>query len=56
VPQFDAVPEARIGWFEGRAENVATVRADDRFALDPGTSAPGPRPRRRGPPARRRAG
>jgi tRNA-Thr(GGU) m(6)t(6)A37 methyltransferase TsaA len=44
VPQFDAVPEgdARIGWFEGRAEKIATIRADDRFALDPETASPVP--------------
>ncbi len=31
VPLFDAVPEARPGWFAGRAELIDTVRSDDRF-------------------------
>jgi tRNA (Thr-GGU) A37 N-methylase len=31
VPEFDHVPGARIGWFEGRSGRVHAVRADDRF-------------------------
>jgi tRNA-Thr(GGU) m(6)t(6)A37 methyltransferase TsaA len=31
VPLFDAVPDARPGWFAGRAELIDTVRSDDRF-------------------------
>lgn len=44
VPHFDAAPDVRTGWFEGRAERIATVRSDDRFAQDP--EAAGQRPRR----------
>jgi tRNA-Thr(GGU) m(6)t(6)A37 methyltransferase TsaA len=32
VPPFDDRPGARYGWFEQRAENVHSVRADARFA------------------------
>jgi tRNA-Thr(GGU) m(6)t(6)A37 methyltransferase TsaA len=45
VSQFDSAPGAEIGWFKGRAEHIATVRADDRFAGDPETM-PRTRPRR----------
>ena len=38
VPPFDERPDARYGWFEQRAQNVHTVRADARFA-DPGATA-----------------
>jgi len=31
VPEFDDRADARIGWFEGRVEDVADVRADGRF-------------------------
>jgi tRNA-Thr(GGU) m(6)t(6)A37 methyltransferase TsaA len=31
VPAFDDRAGARIGWFEGKAERVHEVRADDRF-------------------------
>lgn len=31
VPQFDAVENVRIGWFEGRLEQIAAVRSDKRF-------------------------
>ena len=40
VPLFDRVEDARIGWFEGRAERIATVRADERFATDPQSVGP----------------
>lgn len=42
VPQFDSAPDGdvRIGWFEGRAEKIATIRTDDRFALDPEATPP----------------
>ena len=43
VPLFDHVEDARIGWFEGRADRIATVRTDDRFATDPETARPGRR-------------
>jgi tRNA (adenine37-N6)-methyltransferase len=43
VPLFDHVEDARIGWFEGRADRIATVRTDDRFATDPETAGPGRR-------------
>jgi tRNA-Thr(GGU) m(6)t(6)A37 methyltransferase TsaA len=32
VPAFDAPPAERIGWYAGRLDDVATARADDRFA------------------------
>jgi tRNA (adenine37-N6)-methyltransferase len=32
VPPFDDRADARYGWFEQRAQNVHTVRADARFA------------------------
>ena len=44
VPHFDAGEDVRAGWFEGRAERIATVRSDDRFARDP--EATGQRSRR----------
>ena len=44
VPHFDAADDVRTGWFEGRAERIATVRSDDRFARDP--EAAGQRSRR----------
>jgi tRNA-Thr(GGU) m(6)t(6)A37 methyltransferase TsaA len=31
VPEFDAVQAERIGWFEGKAAHVHSVRADGRF-------------------------
>ena len=31
VPEFDACPASRCGWFETVAKNVMTVRSDDRF-------------------------
>lgn len=31
VPAFDARPADRIGWYAGNLENVARVRADERF-------------------------
>ncbi len=31
VPEFDACPASRCGWFEAVAKNVRTVRSDDRF-------------------------
>jgi tRNA (adenine37-N6)-methyltransferase len=37
VPPFDDRADARYGWFEQRAQNVHTVRADARFA-EPGGS------------------
>ncbi len=57
VPHFDAVPDAevRIGWFEGRAENITRIRSDDRFALDPETASPGGRPAGTRATPRRRA-
>jgi tRNA (Thr-GGU) A37 N-methylase len=32
VPPFDERADARYGWFEQRAQNVHSVRADARFA------------------------
>ena len=40
VPLFDSAPSPRTGWFQGRAELIATVRTDERFATDPETSGP----------------
>jgi len=31
VPQFDAPENARIGWFEGRLQQIDQARSDDRF-------------------------
>ncbi|MCC6625873.1 MAG: tRNA (N6-threonylcarbamoyladenosine(37)-N6)-methyltransferase TrmO [Chloroflexi bacterium] len=31
VPTFDAIATDRIGWYAGKVERVAEVRADDRF-------------------------
>ena len=48
VPLFDRVEDATIGWFEGRADRISTVRTDERFATDPeaaGPEAAGPRRR-----------
>jgi tRNA-Thr(GGU) m(6)t(6)A37 methyltransferase TsaA len=38
VPPFDERGDARYGWFEQRAQNVHSVRADARFA-EPGETA-----------------
>ena len=43
VPYFDGAADVRTGWFEGRAERIATVRSDDRFAQDPETTGQQPR-------------
>jgi len=40
VPHFDSATDVRTGWFEGRAEQIASIRSDDRFALDPEASGP----------------
>ncbi len=32
VPAFDVHAAERIGWFTGQLEDIATARADDRFA------------------------
>lgn len=31
VPEFDACPDSRCGWFESVARHARTVRSDDRF-------------------------
>jgi tRNA-Thr(GGU) m(6)t(6)A37 methyltransferase TsaA len=31
VPAFDSVPAERIGWFEGKTDQVHEIRADARF-------------------------
>lgn len=31
VPEFDACPDSRCGWFENVARHAGTVRSDDRF-------------------------
>ncbi len=31
VPQFDAAENVRIGWFDGRLEQIAEARSDKRF-------------------------
>jgi len=43
VPHFDSATDVGTGWFEGRAEQIASIRSDDRFALDPEASGPPPR-------------
>jgi len=35
VPLFDGATSVKSGWFEGRAERIATIRTDRRFAGDP---------------------
>jgi tRNA-Thr(GGU) m(6)t(6)A37 methyltransferase TsaA len=31
VPLFDAYPDERYGWFEGKLEDIEQARSDDRF-------------------------
>ena len=34
VPPFDAYPQERYGWFEGKLGAIESARSDDRFTGD----------------------